>query len=70
MDAIKKKMQSLKTETENAMARADQLDAEFRAATTLAEKTEETVSNMWGKHKIYMRCLGERSPEKDAACRE
>ena len=44
MDAIKKKMQSLKTETENAMARADQLDAEFRAATTLAEKTEETVS--------------------------
>ena len=43
MDAIKKKMQSLKTETENAMARADQLDAEFRAATTLAEKTEETV---------------------------
>ena len=31
MDAIKKKMQSLKTETENAMARADQLDAEFRS---------------------------------------
>ena len=44
MDAIKKKMQSLKTETENAMARADQLDAEFRGATTLAEKTEESVS--------------------------
>ena len=44
MDAIKKKMQSLKTETENAMARADQLDAEFRAATSLAEKTEETVN--------------------------
>ena len=43
MDAIKKKMQSLKTETENAMARADQLDAEFRAATSLAEKTEESV---------------------------
>ena len=43
MDAIKKKMQSLKTETENAMARADQLDAEFRSATSLAEKTEETV---------------------------
>ena len=53
------------------MARADQLDAEFRAATTLAEKTEETVSNVWGKHKIYdVTCLGERSPEKDAACRE
>lgn len=57
MDAIKKKMQSLKTETENAMARADQLDAEFRGATTLAEKTEESVSgegqnyNFW--HFLY-----------------
>ena len=49
MDAIKKKMQSLKAETENAMARADQLDAEFRAATTLAEKTEETVRDLQKK---------------------
>ena len=40
---IKKNMQSLKTETENALARADQLDAKFRAATTLAEKTKKTV---------------------------
>ena len=32
------------TETENALAKADQLDAEYRAATALAEKTEETVS--------------------------
>ena len=32
------------TETENALARADQLDAEYRAATALAEKTEENVS--------------------------
>ena len=44
MDAIKKKMQALKTETENALTRADQLDAEYRATTALAEKTEETVS--------------------------
>ena len=54
MDAIKKKMQSLKTETENAMARADQLDAEFRAATSLAEKTEESVgfpSIVWQRQK-------------------
>ena len=54
MDAIKKKMQSLKTETENAMARADQLDAEFRAATSLAEKTEESVgfpSIIWQRQK-------------------
>ena len=68
MDAIKKKMQSLKTETENAMARADQLDAEFRSfilffclffvksfshffrsATSLAEKTEETVRDLQKK---------------------
>ena len=52
MDAIKKKMQNLQTATENALARADQLDAEFRAATTLAQKTEETVlrkslNNYW-----------------------
>ena len=31
------------------MARADQLDAEFRAATTLAEKTEETVRDLQKK---------------------
>merc|ERR1712112_723020 len=49
MGAIKKKMQSLKTETENAMARADQLDAEFRAATSLAEKTEESVRDLQKK---------------------
>merc|ERR1711974_357521 len=42
-------MQSLKTETENAMARADQLDAEFRAATSLAEKTEESVRDLQKK---------------------
>ena len=57
MDAIKKKMQSLKTETENAMARADQLDAEFRAATSLAEKTEESVgfpSIIWQRHKAKL----------------
>ena len=30
MDAIKKKMQSLKSETENALARAAQLEAEAK----------------------------------------
>ena len=30
------------------IARADQLDAEFRAATGLAEKTEESVSALLG----------------------
>lgn len=44
MDAIKKKMQSLKSETENSLARAEQLDAEAREANARAEKTEEHVS--------------------------
>ena len=44
MDAIKKKMQSLKTETDNSLARAEQLDTEAKEANTLAEKTEEHVS--------------------------
>ena len=46
MDAIKKKMQSLKSETENALARAEQLDAEAKESTKRAEKTEEHVSRM------------------------
>jgi len=44
MDAIKKKMQSLKSETENALARATQLEAEAKDANGRAEKTEEHVS--------------------------
>ena len=44
MDAIKKKMQSLKSETENSLARAEQLDAEAKEANNRAEKTEEHVS--------------------------
>jgi len=43
MDAIKKKMQSLKSETENALARAAQLEAESKDANVRAEKTEEHV---------------------------
>ena len=43
MDAIKKKMQSLKSETENSLARAEQLDAEATEANDRAEKTEEHV---------------------------
>ena len=46
MDAIKKKMQSLKSETENALARAAQLDAEAKESTKRAEKTEEHVSQL------------------------
>ena len=44
MDAIKKKMQSLKSETDNSLARAEQLDTEAKEANSLAEKTEEHVS--------------------------
>jgi len=49
MDAIKKKMQSLKSETENALARAAQLDSEAQAANTKAEKTEENVRDLQKK---------------------
>ena len=44
MDAIKKKMQSLKTETDNALTRAQELDSEAKNATQMAEKYEENVS--------------------------
>ena len=44
MDAIKKKMQSLKTETDNALQRAEELDKEAKEATQRAEKYEESVS--------------------------
>ena len=37
-------MQSLKSETDNSLARAEQLDTEAKEANTLAEKTEEHVS--------------------------
>merc|ERR1712117_656533 len=49
MDAIKKKMQSLKTETENSLARAEQLDAEATEANKRAEKTEEHVRDLQKK---------------------
>ncbi len=48
MDAIKKKMQSLKSETENSLARAEQLDAEAREANSRAERTEENVRRRLG----------------------
>ena len=44
MDSIKKKMQSLKTETDNALQRAEELDKEAKEATQRAEKYEESVS--------------------------
>ena len=43
MDAIKKKMQSLKSETDNALQRAEELDTEAKEATQRAEKYEENV---------------------------
>ena len=47
MDAIKKKMQSLKSETDNALSRAEELDGEAKEATLRAEKYEETVSFLY-----------------------
>ena len=44
MDAIKKKMMSLASETAQAEARAKSFEEEAIAATTLADKTEEQGS--------------------------
>ena len=44
MDAIKKKMMSLASETAQAEARAKSFEEEAIAATTLADKTEEQVN--------------------------
>ena len=49
MDAIKKKMQSLKAETDNSLARAEQLDSEAQEANRRAEKTEEHVGDLQKK---------------------
>jgi len=50
MDAIKKKMQSLKSETDNALSRAEELDGEAKEATLRAEKYEETVRDLQKKN--------------------
>jgi hypothetical protein len=61
MDAIKKKMQSLKSETENALARAAQLDAEAKDSTKRAEKTEEHV-RIFFTSQIHFRIEGSPCP--------
>ena len=43
MDAIKKKMQSLKSETDNALTKAEELDIKAKEETQRAEKLEENV---------------------------
>ena len=47
MDAIKKKMQSLKSETDNALTKAEELDREAKEATQRAEKYEENVRKIY-----------------------
>ena len=49
MDAIKNKMKSLKTETENALSKAHALDTEAKEANTKAEKAEEQVRDLQKK---------------------
>ena len=53
MDAIKKKMQSLKSETDNALSRAEELDGEAKEATLRAEKYEETVSLLYSRNIFF-----------------
>jgi hypothetical protein len=43
MDDIRKKMESLRSETQNALNRAAQFEKEAKEANSLADKTEELV---------------------------
>ena len=70
MDAIKKKMQSLKSETDNALQRAEELDTEAKEATQRAEKYEENVSffHKYHKSKFTLEILGQRFTKENATC--
>ena len=49
MDAIKNKMKSLKSETENSLTRANQLDTEAKEANQRADKNDEQVRDLQKK---------------------
>ena len=49
MDAIKNKMKSLKSETENAVTRANQLESEAKEANQRADKYDEQVRDLQKK---------------------
>ena len=71
MDAIKKKMQSLKSETDNALTKAEELDIKAKEETQRAEKLEENVRRFFGK--IFciffdFSFLGQRFTEENATC--
>lgn len=58
MDSIKKKMQSLSSETANATVRANKYETEIRRANDIAEGFEEQVRNIQKKMQVsqIMRC--------------
>lgn len=47
MDAIKKKMQAMKLEKDNAMDRADTCEQQARDANLRAEKVDHSIPNQW-----------------------
>ena len=49
MDAIKKKMQAMKVEKDNAMDRADACEESSKAAKIRAEKAQEEVAELMNK---------------------
>ena len=72
MDAIKKKMQAMKLEKDNAMDRADTCEQQARDANLRAEKVKPNhpaVDYNCYQHFFYAtgRGGGPRSPEEDAA---
>jgi len=49
MDAIKKKMQAMKVDKDNALIKADKCEEEAREANSRADKTEEEVRSLQKK---------------------
>ena len=56
MDSIKKKMQSLSTETANAMERANKFEAEVRRSNDVAEAFEEQIRTVQKKMQVSNTC--------------
>ena len=58
MEAIKKKMQAMKVEKDNAMDRSDACEEASKAAKIRAEKAQEEVSDLMTKQRYfnYVQC--------------
>ena len=55
MEAIKKKMQAMKVEKDNAMDRADACEESSKSAKIRAEKAQEEVADLMNKTRFKMK---------------